>query len=65
MRVAYLVSGAVEGVLPRTKIRKSAGAVELVLPADLADLRGARLESRVRQFAALVGLPSAIIVDKK
>jgi exopolyphosphatase/guanosine-5'-triphosphate,3'-diphosphate pyrophosphatase len=65
LRVAYLVSGAVEGVLPRTKIRKSAGAVELILPADLADLRGARLESRVRQFAALVGLPSAIIIDKK
>ena len=42
-----------------------ATAVELILPADLADLRGARLESRVRQFAALVGLPGTIVIDKK
>jgi exopolyphosphatase / guanosine-5'-triphosphate,3'-diphosphate pyrophosphatase len=65
LRVAYLVSGAVEGVLPRTKIRRSPTALELVLPADLADLRGARLESRIRQFAALAGVPGTIIVDKR
>lgn len=63
-RVAYLVSGAVEGVLPKTKIRRTASAIELVLPGPLADLRGARLESRLRQFAALAGLPGAIVVDK-
>ena len=64
-RVAYLVSGSVEGVLPKTKIRRAtAGTVELVLPAKLADLRGARLESRMRQFAGLAGLPSAVVVEK-
>ena len=63
-RVAYLVSGAVEGVLPRTTLRRAPAArLELVLPADLADLRGARLDSRLRQFAALGGLGFAIVVE--
>jgi exopolyphosphatase/guanosine-5'-triphosphate,3'-diphosphate pyrophosphatase len=62
-RVAYLVSGAVEGVLPRTTLRRNGTAVELVLPRALADLRGARLDSRVRQFAALGGLGSAVVVE--
>lgn len=65
LRVAYLVSGAVEGILPRTKIRRTPSAIELVLAPELADLRGARLDSRVRQFAALAGLPGATVVDKK
>jgi exopolyphosphatase/guanosine-5'-triphosphate,3'-diphosphate pyrophosphatase len=63
-RVAYLVSGAVEGVLPNTKLRRTGTTLELLLPADLADLRGARLESRLRQFATLGGLSAAIIVEK-
>ena len=37
---------------------------ELVLPPDLADLRGARLESRLRQFATLGGLSYAIEVGR-
>jgi exopolyphosphatase/guanosine-5'-triphosphate,3'-diphosphate pyrophosphatase len=64
-RVAYLVSASVEGVLPKTTIRRSGNSVELVLPADLADLRGARLESRLRQFAALGGFSTAIAVEKE
>ncbi len=65
-RVAYLVSGAVEGVLPRTAIRRKekGSAIELVLPAELGDLRGARLESRLRQFAALGGLSASIAIGK-
>ncbi|MGH6923159.1 MAG: exopolyphosphatase [Propylenella sp.] len=63
LRVAYLVSGAVEGVLPRTAIRNVADRLELVLPPDLADLRGARLDSRLRQFSALSGLPHAMVVE--
>jgi hypothetical protein len=33
-----------------------------VLPPDLADLRGPRLDSRVRQFSALGGLSPAIVI---
>lgn len=63
-RVAYLVSGAVAGVLPRTRIRRSGDHLQLVLPPDLADLRGARLDSRMRQFAALGGLSFSVEVGE-
>ena len=59
-RVAYLVSGAVAGVLPRTKLRRAgdrhrAGAAGRTSPIFAA----ARLDSRMRQFAALGGLSFA------
>ena len=61
LRVAYLVSGAVEGILPRTEIRRADERLQLVLPPDLADLAGQRLMSRLRQFAALGGFAPEII----
>jgi exopolyphosphatase / guanosine-5'-triphosphate,3'-diphosphate pyrophosphatase len=63
LRVAYLISGAVGGVLPRTTLRRAGKVVELVLPPDLADLRGPRPETRLRQFAALGGLSAAMVVE--
>jgi exopolyphosphatase/guanosine-5'-triphosphate,3'-diphosphate pyrophosphatase len=63
LRVAYIISGAVAGVLSRTSIRRSGKKLELVLPPDLADLRGPRPESRLRQLAALAGLSSALVVE--
>ena len=62
-RVAYLVSGAVGGVLPRCPLRRNGNILELVLPRHLADLAGPRLESRIRQLAALAGLSSAIVTE--
>ncbi len=62
-RVAYLISGAVEGVLPKVGLRRNGDKMELVLPPDLADIRGARLDSRMRQFAALGGLSAAVVVE--
>jgi exopolyphosphatase / guanosine-5'-triphosphate,3'-diphosphate pyrophosphatase len=62
-RVAYLISAAVEGILPRTSVRRAGGMLELVLPKELADLTGPRLDSRLRQFAALGGLPSRVVVE--
>jgi exopolyphosphatase/guanosine-5'-triphosphate,3'-diphosphate pyrophosphatase len=64
MRVAYLVSGAVEGVLPRTALRRTDDKLQLVLPPDLADLAGQRLMSRMKQFAALGGLAAEIAVER-
>jgi exopolyphosphatase/guanosine-5'-triphosphate,3'-diphosphate pyrophosphatase len=61
LRVAYLVSGAVEGVLPRTAVRRRADRLRLVLPSDLSDLSGQRLMSRMKQFAALGGLTPEIV----
>jgi exopolyphosphatase / guanosine-5'-triphosphate,3'-diphosphate pyrophosphatase len=63
LRVAYLISGAVGGVLPRTKLRRAGKVIELVLPSDIADLRGPRPEHRLRQFAALGGLSAAMVVE--
>ena len=62
-RVAYLVSGAVEGVLPRTKMRRKGGSLELVLPGELADLaRRAARQSRppIRRARRPVPAPSSI-----
>jgi exopolyphosphatase/guanosine-5'-triphosphate,3'-diphosphate pyrophosphatase len=61
-RVAYLISATVEGILPKTRIEREGDKLTLVLPPDLADLRGARLESRLRQFATLGGLSYGIEV---
>ena len=62
-RVAYVLSGAVEGVLPRTGVRRTGDRLELTLPRPLADLAGPRLESRMKQLAALRGLAPAIVVE--
>lgn len=61
-RVAYLVSGAVAGVLPKTRLRRDGDTIALILPAELADLRGARLENRLRHFAALGGMSYEVVV---
>lgn len=60
-RVAYLISGSMRGVLPRTAIRQREDVLELVLAGDLADLAGNRLASRLKQLASLGGLTSAIV----
>jgi exopolyphosphatase/guanosine-5'-triphosphate,3'-diphosphate pyrophosphatase len=62
-RVAYLVSGAVEGVLPRTRLRRTDERMELVLPGELRDLAGPRLETRLKQFSALGGLAPGIVIE--
>jgi exopolyphosphatase / guanosine-5'-triphosphate,3'-diphosphate pyrophosphatase len=55
MRVAYNISAAMPGVLPRAPMACAKGRVILTLPADLGALGGERLLSRVRQFARLIG----------
>jgi len=55
MRVAYIISAAMPGVLPRAPMVCQKGRVILTLPTDLAALNGERLQARVRQFARLIG----------
>jgi len=55
MRVAYIVSAAMPGVLPRAPMAVQRGRVVLTLPSDLAALNGDRLQTRLRQFARLLG----------
>jgi exopolyphosphatase / guanosine-5'-triphosphate,3'-diphosphate pyrophosphatase len=55
MRVAYIVSAAMPGVLPRAPMVCQKGKVVLMLPPDLADLSSDRLQNRLKQFSKLIG----------
>ena len=55
MRVAYNISAAMPGVLHRAPMVLDKGHVVLTLPAELAPLSSERLQSRMRQFARLIG----------
>ena len=55
MRVAYLVSAAMGGVLPRTSLKAGKSKLVLTLPHDLADLASERCVTRLRQLAKLIG----------
>ncbi len=53
MRVFYLLSASMPGVLPRLEWQQGE-VLRLVLPEDLADLNGERPRGRLDQLAALV-----------
>jgi exopolyphosphatase / guanosine-5'-triphosphate,3'-diphosphate pyrophosphatase len=60
MRVAYPISVAMEGVLPRVPLLARDGEAVLQLPAGMAALGNERLTNRLRQLAKLVGLTPKI-----
>lgn len=60
MRVAYLVSAAMAGVLPKTSLRCVRTKLVLTLPPPLADLASERLINRLRQLAKLIGREAEI-----
>jgi exopolyphosphatase/guanosine-5'-triphosphate,3'-diphosphate pyrophosphatase len=62
MRVAYLVSAAMPGVLPRAPIAVRDDTVVLTLTGDLGALAGDRLANRVKQLARLIGKDHAVEV---
>ena len=55
MRVAYLVSAAMPGVLSRAPLLASGSRLLLQLPPELGPLANERLFNRLRQLARLVG----------
>jgi len=55
MRVAYLVSAAMPGVLPRAPLRVERGRLVLRLEGEFAPLAGERVFNRLRQLARLIG----------
>jgi exopolyphosphatase/guanosine-5'-triphosphate,3'-diphosphate pyrophosphatase len=63
LRVAYLVSGSMAGVIPRTRIEVRGDELTLVLPSDRAMLAGSRLQRRIAQLAKLGALKPAIVVE--
>jgi exopolyphosphatase/guanosine-5'-triphosphate,3'-diphosphate pyrophosphatase len=61
MRVAYLVSASMPGVLPKTPLRVSRGKLTLRLSGRHAALASDRLFNRLKQLARLVGREPAIV----
>jgi exopolyphosphatase/guanosine-5'-triphosphate,3'-diphosphate pyrophosphatase len=61
-RVAYPMSAAMPGVLPRARFTLDGGTLVLHLPADLAFLSGEHLEGRLDQLAGVAGIKSSEIV---
>jgi exopolyphosphatase/guanosine-5'-triphosphate,3'-diphosphate pyrophosphatase len=61
-RVAYPMSAAMPGVLPRTAFAVSGGTLQLLLPRDLAFLDGEHLRARLDQLAANAGFKSSTIL---
>lgn len=55
LRVAYILSAAMPGVLPRAPMSARGGKIVIMLPPELASLNSERLQSRLKQFARLIG----------
>tara|TARA_R110002126_G_scaffold76017_3_gene189761 strand:- start:49576 stop:51111 length:1536 start_codon:yes stop_codon:yes gene_type:complete len=61
-RVAYPMTAAMPGVLPRIRFELDDDALWLVLPSDLAFLDGEHLQNRLETFAGVAGFKTARIV---
>ncbi|MBN8958385.1 MAG: Ppx/GppA family phosphatase [Rhizobiales bacterium] len=62
MRVAYMVSAAMPGVLPRTPMRVERGRLVLRIPKGLRSLSGDRVSNRLRQLGRLIGREPVLLV---
>ena len=61
LRVAFLISAAMPGILPRAPLRVERRRLVLDLDAKLASLVGERLFNRLRQLARLIGREPVIL----
>jgi exopolyphosphatase / guanosine-5'-triphosphate,3'-diphosphate pyrophosphatase len=63
MRVAYIISASMPGVLPRAPLLRDGKTLILTLPPELADLNSDRIASRMRQLARLLALESRVEIS--
>lgn len=61
LRVAYLISASMHGVIPKTRIFAEGTKLVLEMPGELAELVGERLIKRLVQLAKIGGLDDGII----
>jgi exopolyphosphatase / guanosine-5'-triphosphate,3'-diphosphate pyrophosphatase len=61
-RAAYVISGAMSGVLPLTPLTCVKTTLILTLPRGLADLASERLQNRLKQLGRLIGREPAITI---
>ena len=59
LRVAYLFSAAMPGVVPRLSFHRKGDAVRLLVPKDLARFEGERLGKRLSQLGSCLGVEIA------
>ena len=60
-RVAYPMTAAMPGILPRIRFEVTANLLSLVLPTDLAFLDGEHLQGRLDQFAGVAGFKNSAV----
>lgn len=63
LRVAYMISGAMAGVIPQTRFEARGERLVLILPREKAALVGSRLSRRVTQLAKFCAMVPAIEVE--
>jgi exopolyphosphatase / guanosine-5'-triphosphate,3'-diphosphate pyrophosphatase len=63
MRVAYMVSAAMPGVLPHTPMKVERRQLVLRLPGKYAALAGERVGNRLRTLARLIGREAATVTE--
>src|SRR5215468_8913712 len=63
MRVAYLVSGAMPGVLPSTPLVVERGKLKLKFSGKFRDLAGERVFARLKQLARLIGCEPVMVAQ--
>jgi exopolyphosphatase/guanosine-5'-triphosphate,3'-diphosphate pyrophosphatase len=61
MRVAYIITASMPGVLPQTPLRVRRGKLELRLEGRYAPLASERVFNRLRQLARLIGREPVIV----
>ncbi len=61
MRVAYMVSASMPGVLPKTPLKVTRGKLTLQLPDRFAALNGERVTNRMRTLSRLIGREFEVI----
>lgn len=60
-RVAYPMTAAMPGILPRIRFEIEGDALSLILPGDLAFLNGEHLRGRLDQFAGVAGFKTVTV----
>lgn len=60
-RVAYPMTAAMPGILPRIRFEAEGKTLTLVLPSDLAFLDGEHLQGRLEQFGNVAGFKTTLV----
>jgi exopolyphosphatase/guanosine-5'-triphosphate,3'-diphosphate pyrophosphatase len=64
-RLAYILSAAMPGMLPKIQLRLADNkTLVLKLPRKLADLAGERVEKRLASVAAEMGRTSKVVIGR-